>query len=212
MSVLLNRFHHYETKVNLKGGEMYYADKPALVWTVLGSCLGIIFYNNRLKVGAIAHAQLPEQNLGSTPCSISCPVKCEQESPNPRIFKYVSCSFHNMIKKFYRLGFNRDEIDVKIFGGANVIQYNSNCDTVGQQNIEKALSLVKEYNLSLVKKDLGGNIGRTIYFCSDTGEVFLRRHENASHVIKQQERQEIINEELVFLKNGKRPRYKPDMR
>ncbi len=209
---MLNKFHRYKTKVNLKGGEMYYADKPALVWTVLGSCLGIILYNNRLKVAAIAHAQLPEQNLGSTQCSVSCPVKCEEDSPHPSIFKYVSCSFHNMIKNFYRLGFNRDEIDVKIFGGANVIQYDPNSDTVGEKNIEVALGLVKEYNLRIVKKDLGGNAGRTIYLCSDTGEVFLRRHQDTSHVSKQQERQEIIDEEHVFLKNGKRSRYKPDMR
>ncbi len=161
---------------------MYLAKLPVLVWTVLGSCLGIVFHSRRLKIGAIAHAQLPCPKLEDIQCSVSCAEKCEKELPNPESFQYVSCSIHHMIERFLRLGIHRDEIDVKIFGGANVISHDPNSKTVGKQNIENALALIKELHLNLVSQNTGGTIGRTIYFCTDTGKVFHRHHRGVSNV------------------------------
>ncbi len=45
--------------IHLKAGEIYIAEKPTLVATVLGSCISVTMFNNRFKIGAICHGALP---------------------------------------------------------------------------------------------------------------------------------------------------------
>lgn len=154
---------------------MFYEKKPSVVWTILGSCLGICFYNERLKIGAIIHAQLPERRLDGLKCTDSCPVKCAKNSPHESAYKFVECSMKNVLSRFNREGISNNEIQVKLFGGANMLDAKSQLVPVGQQNIEKAIQIVEKYNLALVSQNTGGINGRKIFFLTDTGEVYLKK-------------------------------------
>lgn len=46
-------------QVYLKPGELYIAQEPTIILTILGSCIGATFWNRRLGVGALCHAMLP---------------------------------------------------------------------------------------------------------------------------------------------------------
>ncbi len=123
-------------RVYLRPGEYYLAEKPTEVWTVLGSCLAIIFYNPRLQIGAIAHAQLAEQCIDngncSQQCSDFCPGPCYQQILDLNPYKYVSCSIRLMLEAFVQRGIFAHEIDIKLFGGASVLPLAHPVKSVGR--------------------------------------------------------------------------------
>ena len=83
-----------------------------------------------------------------------------------------------MFKKFTALGIVGSEIEVMVFGGADMIKSdfkNGNTETVGMQNTKIALSTIKNYHLKLKASDTGGARGRKIKFFSHTGQVYLKK-------------------------------------
>ena len=163
-------------KVNLQAGELYIAEKPTKIWTVLGSCLAVIFHNARLGIGAIAHAQLPEEFIREQKYRNSCPNQCFNELVSSNHFKFVACSIRYMITCFKQHGITTNEIDVKLFGGASILPLTYLVKSIGEQNVEVAYKIMKNHHLQLANEHVGGKLGRTIYFYSDTGEVLLKLH------------------------------------
>jgi chemotaxis protein CheD len=153
--------------VYLKPGEMHIAESPTVVSTVLGSCISVTMFCRALAVGAICHGLLPECK-GLKDCTRACAEG----------FKYVNCSLQRMIERFRLLNINLSEIEVKVFGGADVLLEEPNKGTalnVGRQNIESALQGIERAGLSLATYDVGGAFGRKILFYTHTGEIFLKR-------------------------------------
>ncbi len=156
--------------VHLRAGEMHYADRPTLVVTVLGSCLSVVLYNRRLGIGGICHGMLPSCGKQRT-CRGGCTEK----------FRYVDCAIREMVKIFGRSGVERNEIEVKCFGGADMFSRpieKPGLLSVGRQNTETAEEVMKSEGLTLVTRDVGGLQGRKILFYTHTGEVLLKRLAN----------------------------------
>jgi chemotaxis protein CheD len=145
--------------VFLKPGECYASERPATVSMVLGSCVAVIMFNARMKVGAICHAVLPV---------------CHSNDGND--CRYVDSSILCMIRKLERMGIRREEIEVKLLGGADVIECtDGNGISVGRQNIETALKTIEKENLRLEASDIGGKQGRKIHFNTSNGKVIFKR-------------------------------------
>ncbi len=161
--------------INLKPGELHIAKKPAIIKTLLGSCVSVVMHNKRTGISAISHAQLPgTNNCGE--CSTDCPIQCLQNSPADNRFKYVVQSTKYMLSKLENFGIKRDEIDIKLFGGSNVMKVLTGTYTVGTANVKQAHDTLKSFNLKIKVEDTGGDRGRTIYLVSDSGEVYVRKH------------------------------------
>lgn len=151
----------------LKPGEMRICEEPTIVTTLLGSCVAVAMYNERLKIGAICHGLLPSCR-NARPCDGHCLEG----------FRYVDCSIRRMLEVFQKRGIVQSEIDVKVFGGSDMFNVKvgaSKSSSVGRQNVEKALQIVDNEGLRIIASDLGGLRGRKIYFYTHTGEVLLKR-------------------------------------
>jgi len=85
-----------------------------------------------------------------------------------------------MVDYFTQQEISPEDIDVKLFGGANVLSTRqpTRMKTVGEQNIAIAYKMLQKYRLNLTSKHVGGVTGRTLYFYSDTGEVFVKHHKS----------------------------------
>jgi len=154
----MNCNDHFLRKVYLKPGELVIAEDPVMVSTVLGSCISVTMFNLQGGVSAICHAMLP--------------------SGEGRDFKYVDSSLRHMVQWFEEHGITREEIQVKLFGGADMFEAvptRANNLTVGWQNILIATRQIEEHGLVLAASDTGGKQGRKLIFKSDTGVVFLKR-------------------------------------
>jgi chemotaxis protein CheD len=155
--------------VYLKPAEISICDKPTKVVTVLGSCVSVIMFNRRLRLGAICHGTLPRSRKGG-----ACTGFCDEA------FKFVNCSMRYMIETFRRYGVMSSEIEVKLFGGADTLASKRE-NTIGSQNVRMALQVITEQRLKVTAADVGDAFGRKVIFFSHTGEVYVKRLKNGTY-------------------------------
>jgi chemotaxis protein CheD len=149
--------------IYLHPGEFHLARNPSILRTVLGSCVGVTFWSPRLGIGALCHGVLPKSPHG---------LDAKQG------YRYVDFAIRDIVRQFDRLGARRSEMQVKVFGGADVLPVHRHAKgktTVGKQNWQTALEVLHDERLKVLASDLGGTAGRTIEFYTETGEVLLRR-------------------------------------
>jgi chemotaxis protein CheD len=150
----------------LKPGELYVGEESALVETLLGSCVSVVLFSPRYRVGSVCHSLLPSCRR-ENPCRRDC-----QE-----FSRYVDCSIRRMLEWFLEQGVKQREIVVKLFGGSDLLSGPQGLASrgIGRQNIERALQIIEEEGLLLASSDVGGVRGRKIIVKTYTGEVFLKR-------------------------------------
>ncbi|MGA2113463.1 MAG: chemotaxis protein CheD [Bryobacteraceae bacterium] len=153
--------------LNLQPGELYLARNPAILRTILGSCVGVTFWSARLGAGAMCHGVLPRSPLawpaGST-------LSDRQ--------RYVDFSIRYLAQQFDALGASRRELEVKLFGGADVLPVGESRQgilTVGAQNCLAATEVLAQEGLTVSASDIGGLRGRRIHFNTGSGAVLLQR-------------------------------------
>jgi len=155
------------SEIYLNPGESYLARKPAIIRTILGSCVGVTFWSGRLGIGALTHSQLPR-------CPANGPAKSELADGR----RYVDFAIRELARQLDDLGARRDEVEVKLFGGADVLLVSDAASakpSVGRLNCEAAIEVVEAEGLRVVASSLGGNSGLNIRFDTRTGAVQLRR-------------------------------------
>jgi chemotaxis protein CheD len=134
-----------------------------ILQTILGSCVGVTFWSERLGAGALCHGVLP---------------RCPQGTGDGEGYRYVDFSIRYLAEQFDALGARRQEVEVKVFGGADVLPVSAarmDKATVGALNCRAALEVLLQEGLRVAASDLGGPRGRTIHFDTATGEVFVHR-------------------------------------
>jgi chemotaxis protein CheD len=153
-------------EIYLQPGESRLVREPAILRTLLGSCVGIAFRASRLGAGALCHPMLPR-----------IPAKQTISMKPSAGFRYVDFAIRDLARQFDALGARRDEVEVKIFGGGDVLLTANDASrpTVGSLNIDVALKLLEEEGFKVAASSLGGNCGVTILFNTQTGEVLLKR-------------------------------------
>jgi chemotaxis protein CheD len=147
-------------RIYLKPGEFHFAVTPSIVSTVLGSCISVTMHNPESTMGAICHAVLPDEFVPGEP------------------YRYVDSSIAAMLRLFDRYRINRKDIQVKLFGGSDILPKGENgyrYMTVGQQNILRANQIIEREQLRLIASDVGGTRGRKLLFHTHSGEIYLQR-------------------------------------
>ena len=154
-------------EVYVQPGESRLVREPTMLRTLLGSCVGIAFRVPRLGVGALCHPMLPRH-----PARPAAPLT---RSAGRR---YVDFAIHDLVRQFDEMGARREEIEVKLFGGGDVLLMVNDAarPTVGMLNCEVAMRVLKEEGLAVTASSLGGKRGVNIHFNTKTGEVVLQRH------------------------------------
>lgn len=152
-------------QVHLQPGEVYLAHEPTIIRTILGSCVGVTFWSPRLCVGALCHALLPRRH-NKRDASRDCRDG----------YRFVDFAIRDLARQFDRIGAARGELEIKLFGGADVLKVSPSSTrlTVGKQNCEVAMKVLIEEGLGVTASSLGGTLGRSIRFDTGTGEVQLR--------------------------------------
>jgi chemotaxis protein CheD len=150
-------------KISIQPGQLYLARSPMLLQTILGSCVGVTFWSPRLGAGALCHGVLP---------------RCPRGTGGSDGHRYVDFSIRYLAEQFDALGACRQELELKLFGGADVLPVSAvraHLATVGAQNCQAALEVLEREGLRVAASDLGGMRGRTIHFDTGTGEVLVHR-------------------------------------
>jgi chemotaxis protein CheD len=148
----------------LNPGESLLVREPTMLRTLLGSCVGIAFRIPRLGVGALCHPMLPTYSLKSAGSSNRAAGR-----------RYVDFAIRDLARQFDALGALRGEVEVKLFGGADVLLVSTpeSRPSVGRLNCEAAISVLDSEGFAVLASRLGGTAGVKIQFNTMTGEVQL---------------------------------------
>jgi chemotaxis protein CheD len=144
--------------VFLKPGELFLSRDPAIVTTVLGSCVSITFFEPARRLGAMCHVMLPS-------------------GPIDEGFKFLDSTLGYMVNKIDGMGIRPAACEVKMFGGADVLlprEFQGSRLSVGCQNIQEARRGLDALGIVPKASDVGGKHGRKLFFNSQTGDVFLK--------------------------------------
>ena len=150
-------------RISVQPGQLYLVRSPAILQTILGSCVGVIFWNARLGAGALSHGVLP---------------RCPRGASVADSHRYVDSSIRYLAERFDAMGAGRRETVVKLFGGADVLPIAADrVDklTIGALNCRRALEVLEEEGFQAAASDLGGTRGRTVHFHTGTGVVLVHR-------------------------------------
>lgn len=143
--------------------DMNVISAPDLIRTSgLGSCVGVVIYDQAKKVAGLAHIMLPS----------SASIK----AGNMNIAKYADTAIEELIQQIIKIGGRASSLKAKIAGGAQMFQFQTGSDImrIGPRNVEAVEAELKRFNIPLVASDVGGSNGRTIEFDPVTSILKIR--------------------------------------
>jgi len=144
-------------KYYLLPGALKFSRKPMEITTLLGSCVSVCLWDKNLKIGGINHYMMPFWNGTGL------------ASP-----KYGNIAIEKLIKNMVNLGAQRNNIVAKVFGGAAVLNSSECIFNIGERNIVIQENVLKQLDITVVAKSLGGDRGRKLIFNTDTGVVKMK--------------------------------------
>lgn len=147
----------YGTSTFIHVGQIHVDNAPFSISTVLGSCVSVCLYDSGLGIGGMNHYLLPFWNGNGL------------QTP-----KFGNIAIPKLIETMMAKGSTSRTIEAKIFGGASMNIGASEAMMIGQKNILVAKEILKEYNITIVAEDVGGQNGRKIQFDLERGKVLLK--------------------------------------
>jgi chemotaxis protein CheD len=157
-------------EIMVQPGESRLVTKPAMLRTLLGSCVGVAFRAPKLGIAALCHPMMPR-----------VPARLMASLVSSTGRRYVEYAIREMAERFDKMGVRRGDIEVKLFGGGDVLPVDplNRRPSVGKMNGEAALRTAREEGLNVTASSLGGKRGVNIFFNTVTGEVLLQRHSHS---------------------------------
>ncbi|MBA7589979.1 Chemoreceptor glutamine deamidase CheD [subsurface metagenome] len=134
-------------------GTLFASKNSYQIITILGSCVAVCLWDSLQEIGGMNHFLLPLWNGHGL------------ASP-----KYGNIAIEKLIDKMISIGSKKRNLQAKIFGGSNVLSLSQ--FFVGKRNIEIAKELLEENSILIVGQSVGGELGRKIYFNTQTGRVY----------------------------------------
>jgi len=127
--------------------------------TTLGSCVGIILSDQKMRVHGLAHIMLPEKlNRDMT------------------IGKYADTAIPALLTEMKEKGAIKKNISAYLVGGACMFGFNDGTGiaAIGDRNAGAAREMLGSLKIPIVFEETGGNAGRTITFNGETGKVSVK--------------------------------------
>ncbi len=147
-------------------GEVYVTAEDEVITTVLGSCVSACVRDPIFKVGGMNHFMLPlSSGTGSW------------DSDGGLSTRYGNYAMELLINEILKHGGSRKNLEVKIFGGGQVLSKTMSSN-VGERNIRFVEEYLHLEGLKLVAKDVGDIYPRKVVFHPHTGLVRVKKLRN----------------------------------
>jgi len=148
-----------ETAIKVFPGEHYVSDRSdEMLVTILGSCVAACIRDPRAGVGGMNHFMLPE--AGGSP-------GWDTASSSMR---YGNVAMERLINDVLTRGGTRKRLEIKVFGGGNVLNASTN---IGHRNADFVEDYLAAENLPIVAHHLRGSLPRRVHYFPATGKVLL---------------------------------------
>ena len=136
------------------------ATQSVLVTYSLGSCIGIVIYDELAGVGGLLHFMLPESSLAQAKA---------QKHP----FMFANTGIPLLFREAYKLGARKQRMRVIVVGGAQTLDQKGFFN-IGKKNFTAVKQIFLENNIRIDFHEIGGTFNRTIKLFVKNGKVLLR--------------------------------------
>ncbi|WP_075980905.1 chemotaxis protein CheD [Bacillus massilinigeriensis] len=118
----------------------------------LGSCVGVVVYDQGKELAGLAHVMLPDSALA--------------KAGSMNIAKYADTAVKELVNTLIKNGARSTALRAKIAGGAQMFHFASGNDMmrIGPRNVEAVKKELQALRIAIIAEDVGGNSGRTIEF------------------------------------------------
>jgi chemotaxis protein CheD len=169
-------------RVNILPGEYYATKEPAMIRTLLGSCVAACLYDPINRIIGMNHFLLSNRRYAK-----ELPV-CLSEAG-----RYGIHAMELLINEMMDLGAKRHNLKAKAFGGGSIFLTSDKKDNffcVGDVNTRFIREFLKNDGIPLVSEDLGGQTARVIHFMLEDYSVHVKKIDTTqASTIVQHERQ-----------------------
>lgn len=142
----------------LQPGYIYFSKTPAIVRTVLGSCVAVTLWDKVQQYGGMNHFLHPWT-----------------KDPSEATPQFGNVATAALLQIMEDAGCRREDIVAQITGGAT--PDGASASDVGQGNVQVAREILSRKGIPVLSEDIGGTMGRKIVFDTYTGQlVVLKVH------------------------------------
>ncbi|MCP5335034.1 MAG: chemoreceptor glutamine deamidase CheD [Oceanospirillaceae bacterium] len=166
----INRYwdeRHQVWAAKILPGEFYVTAHGEMIGTVLGSCISVCIRDVVLGIGGMNHFMLPaKENLEDISWG---------SNQTTAATRYGNWAMEYMLNELYKLGALKQNLEVKVFGGGQVL---ASMTDIGQNNILFAYDYLHREGMQIKAADVGDIFSRKVLYFPDTGAVKVRRITN----------------------------------
>ncbi|MGY4689843.1 chemotaxis protein CheD [Salibacterium sp. K-3] len=118
----------------------------------LGSCVGVVLYDEDRQSAVMAHIMLPDSEMAGT--------RSVQRA------KFADTAMEDALACLREKGSRLNRLQAKLAGGAQMFSFSSNSEMmrIGPRNSEAVKSFLRDHGIAVRGEDTGGSKGRTIEF------------------------------------------------
>jgi len=145
-------------------GDIVVAKHPVVLTSLgLGSCIGLVIYDDIAKVAGMSHIMLPNNH---------------EDKDVKKLGKYADTAVPKLIEDLIALGALKSRLKAKMAGGAQMFSVpgknSASFLAIGERNIETTKKMLEQYGIPLVASDVGGNKGRSVEFYTDNWIMIVK--------------------------------------
>jgi chemotaxis protein CheD len=145
-------------QVYLHPGQIFATSGPALVTTILGSCVAVCLWDPITGVTGINHYLLPKN-----------PIRGNDDA------RYGDTAMDALVAAMWKHGASVDRVVAKVFGGACVLPgFDGSGRSIGAQNIEVARRFLEAHRIEITADQTGGQRGRKLLFDAAAGGAWIK--------------------------------------
>ncbi len=159
--------HRFQRSViQLLPGDYQVVNNAQMMVTILGSCVAACIRDKYNSIGGMNHFMLPgDSKISARP---------RWDNLDSAAARYGDLAMEKLINNIIKLGGRRENLEAKIFGGANMFNGGLNTD-IGLQNVQFVNEYLEVEKIKITSMDTGGDNARKVYYIPQTGEVYLKR-------------------------------------
>jgi chemotaxis protein CheD len=163
--------HPSGSEVVVGVGDCRVANPPAATLTTyaLGSCVALVVFDWKTKIGGLLHAMLPDSSIDAG-----------RAVSNP--FVYVDTGVAKLFKRLEELGCSKHSFRCCVAGGANMMADSAHFE-IGKRNHLALKRMLWRMGVFIDHEDVGGNESRSVRLDLDSGRIDLRVGNRAERVL-----------------------------
>jgi chemotaxis receptor (MCP) glutamine deamidase CheD len=167
----MNRHLSRHTSIHIGG--VFASREPAVVRTVLGSCVAACLYDPQTGIGGMNHFMLPSGGA---------------EAGSADASRYGVHAMELLINRIMTLGGDRRRLRAKAFGGADLLGFNG--IKVGTKNAAFVREFLSTEGIPITAQRLGGQDPLAVYFITETAKALVRplTRSAINHVVRDEQR------------------------